>query len=50
MFGGELEIARRLCTIDIEFGILGALHLNLAFDEIGIVDVKTQQAHALAIG
>ena len=48
--GSQLQFALRLLSIDIEFVVLRALHLQLAFQEVAVVDVEAEHSHtALAL-
>ena len=49
MLWSQLQFATSLNTIDKQLRMLRTFHLNLAFDEIGIVHIESEQAHALTI-
>ena len=43
--GSQLQLALRLLSIDIELVVLRALHLQLAFQEVAVVDVEAEHTH-----
>ena len=45
VFGSQFQLPASLCTVNVEFVVLGAFHLNLAFHIVGIVDVERQHPH-----
>ena len=49
VLGSQLQFARYLIVIYINLIVLGALHLNLTFEVVAVVQIERQQAHALAV-
>ena len=49
MLWSQLEFATSLNAIDKQLRVLGALNLDLALNEIGIVYIERKQTHALTL-